>query len=136
MCSKAWCSLLCFGRHALSQASYLYHPPRFTFAVKCIQLHGAITLIKFWLMVQSQESATLIDVQTTALFGNLRDLQVQMQNAVGQDATSVEELMQKVQVCLHEPFAPNLKHSFFAYVADKRLHDIFTSKLAMFCIWF
>ena len=49
-------------------------------------------------MVQSQESATLIDVQTTALFGNLRDLQVQMQNAVGQDATSVEELMQKVQV--------------------------------------
>ena len=48
--------------------------------------------------MQSQESATLIDVQTTALFGNLRDLQVQMQNAVGQDATSVEELMQKVQV--------------------------------------
>lgn len=49
-------------------------------------------------MVQSQEGAALIDVQTTALFGNLRNLQVQMQNAVGQDATSVEELMQKVQV--------------------------------------
>ena len=48
--------------------------------------------------LQSQEGAALIDVQTTALFGNLRDLQVQMQNAVGQDATSVEELMQKVQV--------------------------------------
>lgn len=48
--------------------------------------------------MQSQEGAALIDVQTTALFGNLRDLQVQMQNAVGQDATSVEELMQKVQV--------------------------------------
>ncbi|KAL3131693.1 hypothetical protein ABBQ38_007985 [Trebouxia sp. C0009 RCD-2024] len=45
----------------------------------------------------SQEGAALIDVQTTALFGNLRDLQVQMQKAVGQDATSVEELMQKVQ---------------------------------------
>ena len=66
-------------------------------------------------MVQSQESATLIDVQTTALFGNLRDLQVQMQNAVGQDATSVEELMQKVQVwspCLHEPFAVDLGEAF------------------------
>ena len=51
-----------------------------------------------WIQMQSQEGAALIDVQTTALFGNLRDLQVQMQNAVGQDATSVEELMQKVQV--------------------------------------
>lgn len=50
------------------------------------------------MLVQSQEGAALIDVQTTALFGNLRNLQVQMQNAVGQDATSVEELMQKVQV--------------------------------------
>ena len=48
--------------------------------------------------LQSQEGAALIDVQTTALFGNLRELQTQMQNAVGQDATSVEELMQKVQV--------------------------------------
>lgn len=52
----------------------------------------------FQLCLQSQEGAALIDVQTTALFGNLRDLQVQMQKAVGQDATSVEELMQKVQV--------------------------------------
>lgn len=53
----------------------------------------------FHVCLQSQEGAALIDVQTTALFGNLRDLQVQMQKAVGQDATSVEELMQKVQVC-------------------------------------
>lgn len=50
--------------------------------------------------MQSQEGAALVDVQTTALFGNLRDLQTQMQNAVGQDATSIEELMQKVQVGL------------------------------------
>ncbi|KAL0019738.1 hypothetical protein WJX77_008774 [Trebouxia sp. C0004] len=45
----------------------------------------------------SQEGAALVDVQTTALFGNLRELQSQMQNAVGQDATSIEDLMQKVQ---------------------------------------
>ena len=50
------------------------------------------------LCVQSLEGASLVDVQTTALFGNLRDLQEQMQKAVGQDATSIEELMQKVQV--------------------------------------
>ena len=57
------------------------------------------TAIKlFACVLQSQEGAALIDVQTTALFGNLRDLQTQMQNAVGQDATSIEELMQKVQV--------------------------------------
>lgn len=57
------------------------------------------TVIKWFACVlQSQEGAALIDVQTTALFGNLRDLQTQMQNAVGQDATSIEELMQKVQV--------------------------------------
>ena len=48
--------------------------------------------------VQSQEGAALVDVQTTALFGNLRELQSQMQTAVGQDATSIEDLMQKVQV--------------------------------------
>jgi len=48
--------------------------------------------------MQSQEGAALVDVQTTALFGNLRELQSQMQNAVGQDATSIEDLMQKVQV--------------------------------------
>jgi len=45
-----------------------------------------------------------VDVQTTALFGNLRELQTQMQNAVGQDATSIEELMQKVQVCTYFTF--------------------------------
>ncbi len=48
--------------------------------------------------MQSQEGAALVDVQTTALFGNLRELQSQMQTAVGQDATSIEDLMQKVQV--------------------------------------
>ena len=48
--------------------------------------------------MQSQEGAALVDVQTTALFGNLRELQAQMQTAVGQDATSIEDLMQKVQV--------------------------------------
>ena len=50
------------------------------------------------LLLQSLEGASLVDVQTTALFGNLRVLQEQMQKAVGQDATSIEDLMQKVQV--------------------------------------
>ena len=58
--------------------------------------------------MQSQEGAALVDVQTTALFGNLRELQSQMQTAVGQDATSIEDLMQKVQV--HNCCAFTQKH--------------------------
>lgn len=48
--------------------------------------------------LQSQEGAALVEVQTSALFGDLKVLQKQMQEAVGQDATSIEELMQRVQV--------------------------------------
>lgn len=48
--------------------------------------------------MQSQEGAALVEVQTSALFGDLKVLQKQMQDAVGQDASSIEELMQRVQV--------------------------------------
>lgn len=48
--------------------------------------------------MQSQEGAALVEVQTSALFGDLKVLQTQMQEAVGQDASSIEELMQRVQV--------------------------------------
>lgn len=43
------------------------------------------------------EGAALVERQTKALFGDLRTLQSEMQNAVGQDAMSMEELMQRVQ---------------------------------------
>lgn len=45
----------------------------------------------------SQEGAALIELQTSALFGDVKSLQRQMQETVGQDATSVEELMARVQ---------------------------------------
>ncbi len=45
----------------------------------------------------SVEGASLVERQTKALFGDVRDLQSQMQSAVGQDAASMEELMQRVQ---------------------------------------
>ena len=55
-------------------------------------------MLSVFMLVQSQEGAALVEVQTSALFGDLKVLQKQMQEAVGQDATSIEELMQRVQV--------------------------------------
>ena len=46
----------------------------------------------------SQESVAIVETQTSALFGDIRKLQEQMQNAVGQDVSSYEELMARVQV--------------------------------------
>lgn len=43
------------------------------------------------------EGAALVDRQTKALFGDVKKLNQEMQDAVGQDATSVEELMERVQ---------------------------------------
>ena len=43
------------------------------------------------------EGSTLVERQTKALFGDVKALQSQMQEVVGQDAASVEELMQRVQ---------------------------------------
>lgn len=43
------------------------------------------------------EGAALVERQTKALFGDVKALQTQMQEAVGSDAASMEELMQRVQ---------------------------------------
>lgn len=51
-------------------------------------------------VLQSNEGARLVETQVQALFGDLKMLQDQMQQAVGQDATSMEDLMQRVQVGL------------------------------------
>lgn len=39
-----------------------------------------------------------METQTTALFGDITLLAKQMQEAIGQDASSMEEVMQRVQV--------------------------------------
>jgi hypothetical protein len=43
------------------------------------------------------EGSALVERQTKALFGDVKQLQQEMQKAVGQDATSMDELMQRVQ---------------------------------------
>lgn len=43
------------------------------------------------------EGAGLVERQTNALFGDVKDLQTEMQNVVGSNAASMEELMQRVQ---------------------------------------
>jgi gas vesicle protein len=48
------------------------------------------------------EGSTLVERQTKALFGDVKALQSQMQEVIGQDATSVEELMQRVQQAVAE----------------------------------
>lgn len=48
----------------------------------------------------SAEGAALVETQTSALFGDITALALQMQQAIGQDATSLEEVLQRVQVCL------------------------------------
>lgn len=45
----------------------------------------------------TREGAALVERQTEALFGDAKELQEEMQKAVGQDAASMEELMQRVQ---------------------------------------
>ena len=62
-------------------------------------------------LVQSQEGAALVEIQTSALFGDLRKLQEQMQQAVGQEAVnSMEDLMQRVQVSCRVLLLINLLH--------------------------
>ncbi|KAH7616359.1 hypothetical protein Ndes2526B_g08489 [Nannochloris sp. 'desiccata'] len=48
------------------------------------------------------EGSTLVERQTKALFGDVKALQSQMQEVIGQDASSVEELMQRVQQAVAE----------------------------------
>ncbi|KAF6254514.1 hypothetical protein COO60DRAFT_1703295 [Scenedesmus sp. NREL 46B-D3] len=47
--------------------------------------------------VVSAEGAALVERQTTALFGDIKELTRQMQEAVGQDVSSAEELYSRIQ---------------------------------------
>ncbi|WIA16709.1 hypothetical protein OEZ85_013364 [Tetradesmus obliquus] len=47
--------------------------------------------------VVSAEGAALVERQTTALFGDIKELTQQMQEAVGQDVSSAEELYSRIQ---------------------------------------
>ena len=47
--------------------------------------------------IVSAEAAMLVERQTSTLFGDVQQLQQEMQAAVGQDASSVEELMDRMQ---------------------------------------
>jgi hypothetical protein len=48
----------------------------------------------------SAEGAGLVERQTGALFGDVKALQAEMQAAVGQDASSMEEIMSRVQAAV------------------------------------
>lgn len=61
-----------------------------------IEKFDQTTLLEMSRML-SQESVAIVETQTSALFGDIRKLQEQMQNAVGQDISSYEELMTRVQ---------------------------------------
>ena len=67
-----------------------------------IEKFDQTTLLEMSRML-STESVAIVETQTSALFGDIRKLQEQMQNAVGQDVSSYEELMNRVQVNLERP---------------------------------
>jgi hypothetical protein len=56
----------------------------------------------------SVEGAALVERQTEALFGDPKALQREMQEAVGQDAASVEELMKRVQEAVESDRVSNI----------------------------
>jgi hypothetical protein len=64
----------------------------------------------------TREGAALVERQTEALFGDAKKLQAEMQDAVGQDASSMEELMQRVQ----EAVASDRVESITMTVATQR----------------
>ena len=64
----------------------------------------------------TREGAALVERQTEALFGDAKKLQAEMQEAVGQDAASMEELMQRVQ----EAVASDKVESITMTVATQR----------------
>lgn len=47
--------------------------------------------------ILSIESASLVERQTSALFGDVRELQQQMSKVVGEDASSMDDLMKRIQ---------------------------------------
>merc|ERR1711871_1549458 len=52
--------------------------------------------------IVSAEAAMLVERQTSTLFGDVHRLQQEMQEAVGQDANSMEELMSRMQQVVEE----------------------------------
>lgn len=52
--------------------------------------------------VVSLEGAAVIEHQVNALFGDIKELQAQMQRAVGEDASSMDEVMQRIQSAVAE----------------------------------
>ena len=52
--------------------------------------------------IVSAEAAMLVERQTSTLFGDVHLLQKEMQEAVGQDASSMEELMNRMQQVVEE----------------------------------
>lgn len=50
----------------------------------------------------SAEGQALVETQSTALFGDVKQLTRQMQEAVGTDVNSLEEVMQRVQQAVEE----------------------------------
>lgn len=70
-----------------------------------IEKFDQTTLLEMSRML-SQESVAIVETQTSALFGDIRKLQEQMQNAVGQDISSYEELMTRVQVTICSTYQP------------------------------
>merc|ERR1711871_1912558 len=52
--------------------------------------------------IVSAEAAMLVERQTSTLFGDVHRLQQEMQEAVGQDASSMEELMNRMQQVVEE----------------------------------
>lgn len=47
--------------------------------------------------ILSQEAASLVERQSTALFGDVRQLQQQMSEVVGEDASSMDDLMKRIE---------------------------------------
>lgn len=56
----------------------------------------------------TREGAALVERQTEALFGDAKKLQEEMQDAIGQDAASMEELMQRVQEAVSQDKVQNI----------------------------
>ena len=50
----------------------------------------------------SAEGQALVETQSTALFGDVKQLTRQMQEAVGKDVSSLEEVMQRVQQAVEQ----------------------------------
>ena len=64
--------------------------------------------------IVSAEAAVLVERQSTALFGSIQDLQAEMQAAVGEDSSSVEELLGRLQEVVENDMVKSLTLSVSA----------------------